>query len=195
MRPEPSPMQSEPFENLKVNWEAFIESLMTEWKTNNLIAVLLLSAILTTLQIDGVSNDPVARSSALASLVCGLMGLLYGCMYTIRFGTMRKGYKAIQWAEEAQQTKTQIFWNVWVFLAMPAVWLCWSIILFVTSILVYVWQTGSDHGHVLQLSPTMALGPRVAVTGLFGLGMLYFILIIFTLRRYGDIADEKWKKR
>ncbi|KAF9459246.1 hypothetical protein BDZ94DRAFT_1122565, partial [Collybia nuda] len=123
------------------------------------------------------------------------MGLLYGCMYTVRFGTMRKAYKAIQWAEEAQKTRTHIFWNVWVFLAMPAIWLCWSIILFLTSIMAYVWRTGSNHDPVLRLSPKGALGPRLAVTGLFGLGVLYFGLIVLTLRRYGDIMDENWKKR
>ncbi|KAF9459264.1 hypothetical protein BDZ94DRAFT_1117209, partial [Collybia nuda] len=123
------------------------------------------------------------------------MGLLYGCLYIVRFGTMRKGYKAIQWAEEAQQTETRIFWNVWVFLAMPAVWLSWSIILFMTSIMAYLWRTGSTNDPTLQLSPRMALGPRLAVSGLFALGILYLGLIIFTLRRYGDIMDEKWKKR
>lgn len=64
-----------------------------------------------------------------------------------------------------------------------------------TSIMAYVWRTGSNHDSVVQLSPTMALGPRLVVTGLFALGMLYFGLIIYTLRRYGDIMDEKWKKR
>lgn len=27
------------------------------------------------------------------------MSLLYGCMFIIRFGTMRKAYKAAEWAE------------------------------------------------------------------------------------------------
>jgi hypothetical protein len=30
--------------------------------------------------------------------VCALVSLLYGCMYIIRFGTMRKTYKAADWA-------------------------------------------------------------------------------------------------
>jgi len=35
-------------------------------------------------------------------------------------------YKATRWAEEARQTTTFIWWNVWVLLAMPAVWLAWA---------------------------------------------------------------------
>ena len=74
-------------------------------------------------------------------------------MYIVRFGTMRKTYKAAfalprktykaaEWAtvrillyrvklpllinnQEAQKSRTGIFWNVWVLLAMPAAWLAW----------------------------------------------------------------------
>lgn len=57
------------------------------------------SAILTILQIDSVAADPLSRYSALLSLVCALMSLLYGCMYSVKFGTMRKVYKAFEWAQ------------------------------------------------------------------------------------------------
>jgi len=56
------------------------------------------SAIVTILQIDGAANDPIARHAALLSLICALMSLLYGCIYIIRFGSMRKTYKAAEWA-------------------------------------------------------------------------------------------------
>ena len=56
------------------------------------------SAILTILQIDGAAEDPITRFSALSSLLCASMSLLFGCMYIIRFGTMRKTYKAAEWA-------------------------------------------------------------------------------------------------
>jgi hypothetical protein len=56
------------------------------------------------------------------------MSLLYGCVFIIRFGTMRTTYKAVEWASEAQQSETSIFWNVWVLLAMPTTWLAWSVV-------------------------------------------------------------------
>jgi len=50
------------------------------------------------LQIQSAAADPLIRYSALLSLLCALMSLLYGCMYIIRFGTMRKTHKAAEWA-------------------------------------------------------------------------------------------------
>lgn len=96
------------------------------------------------MQLPGVVDEPVILYSALASLICSLMSLLYGCVYIIRFGSMRKTYRAIAWAEvsciiswhgqiltalsqAAQKMKTIIWWNVWVLLAMPAVWLAWYV--------------------------------------------------------------------
>ena len=104
-----------------------------------------LRAILTILQIPSAALDPVTRYAALLSLICALMSLLYGCIYIIRFGMMRSTCRAAEWAhvsccsqkydyrilhisffpQEAQKTTTSIFWNVWVFLAMPATWLAW----------------------------------------------------------------------
>jgi len=51
------------------------------------------------LQIDSAAADPVTRFSALTSMICALMSLLYGCIFIIRFGTMRKTYKALELAE------------------------------------------------------------------------------------------------
>ena len=57
---------------------------------------------------------------------------------------MRKPYKAAEWAQvsiymslparihliffqELQKSRTGIFWNFWVLLAMPAAWLAWQV--------------------------------------------------------------------
>jgi hypothetical protein len=97
------------------------------------------------LQIQGAGDDPVTRAGALLALVCALMSLLFGCMYVVRFGSMKRTHQALTWAEvcnlrllfiynstvqkrvvqEAQNINKSIWWNVWVLLAMPAVWLSW----------------------------------------------------------------------
>jgi hypothetical protein len=91
--------------------------------------------------------------------------------------------------QEARKTYTLIWWNVWVLLAMPAVWLAWSMVLFLTAILSIVWHiapfpapTPSDSGDARHSGGTLAA--RVAVTCVFGLGVVYFVLIVVTLRRY-----------
>ncbi|TFY76837.1 hypothetical protein EWM64_g7176 [Hericium alpestre] len=182
------------------SWEAFIDSLIREWKTLNVVSALLLSAILTMFQIPDAANDPLTRTAALLSLVCALMSLSYGCIYIVRFGTMRSMIRASRWAEEAQKTKTSILWNVWVLLAAPAVWLAWSMVAFVVSILSFVWRTGStgdpssdDPGENPRiLSQRQALGPRVAITAVLALGLVYFAMIVMTFRSYGS---GRWSRR
>jgi hypothetical protein len=41
-------------------------------------------------------SDPWILTSALCSLICALLSLLYGCLYIIRFSTMKKMHKAAQ---------------------------------------------------------------------------------------------------
>ncbi|KAJ7605342.1 hypothetical protein FB45DRAFT_1144654 [Roridomyces roridus] len=177
------------------NWDNFIDDLMSEWQTLNIVSVLLMSAILTMLQIDSASH-PIIRTSALFSLICALMSLLYGCVYIIRFGSMRKMYKASSFAEEAQKSTTSIWWNVWVMLAMPTVWLAWAMILFFVCIMSFVWLTGSTNSPTdVVLSPRAALGVRVALTAVFSLGLVYFVLIVETFHRYGDPLDREWMRR
>jgi hypothetical protein len=104
----------------KQSWETFVDSLMREWKTLNLVSALLLSsvsivshlvdilmilivlngrAIISMFQSQVMANDPVIRTAALLSLTSALMSLSYGCIYIVRFGTMRNMYKATRWAE------------------------------------------------------------------------------------------------
>jgi hypothetical protein len=105
-----------------------------------------------------------------------------------------------------------IVWNVWVLLAMPAVWLAWyasrpkydmnsliskwlsyrSMILFMVSILTFVWRTGSasDPSPRDPLSETAILGPRIVITFVVFIGFLYLYLIIRTLKSYGIHAGQ-----
>jgi hypothetical protein len=80
---------------------------------------------------------------------------------------------------------------------MPSVWLAWSMLLFIVAILSFVWRTGAanDPDPRSPLSTTGALGPRIAVTGVFGLGMIYFVLIVKTLTSYGGPRnrDSLWR--
>ncbi|KAJ7911121.1 hypothetical protein B0H13DRAFT_587241 [Mycena leptocephala] len=172
----------------KHSWENFIGSLIKEYKTLNLVSALFMSAILTMFQIPPVASDPVTRTTALLSLVSALMSLCYGCVYILRFATMGSMYRAAKFAEEARKTDTLIWWNVWTLLSMPAVFLAWSVVFFIISMTSFVWRTGSvlDPNERQLLGPHAVLGPRIAITVVLLLGLLYFALIIATLRRYGE---------
>ena len=45
----------------------------------------------------------------------------------IVFATLPAPFNFLQ---EAQKSKANIWWNVWVMLAMPAIWLTWYVILY-----------------------------------------------------------------
>ncbi|KAJ8455733.1 hypothetical protein ONZ45_g18871 [Pleurotus djamor] len=186
------PLVSPALVRFKNSWEAFIDSLLREWKTLNLVSALLLSAIMTMFQVPDAAYDPVTRTAALISMVCALMSLTYGCVYIVRFGTMRSMYRASRWAEEARKSYTLIWWNAWILLAMPSVWLAWSMISFLVCILSFVWRTGStlDPHERDPMTPRAILGPRIAITAILVLGLLYFVLIIQSLKSYGSRRRE-----
>lgn len=65
-----------------------------------------------------------------------------------------------------------------------------SMIAFIASILSFVWRTTSvstspPSSPPSTFSPGGLLAVRIVITSVFGLGMVYFILIVRTLRRYG----------
>ncbi|KAL1702335.1 hypothetical protein EV121DRAFT_271812 [Schizophyllum commune] len=59
-------MLSFPLLQFKKTWEQFIDNLLQEWK------------------IEAAAADPILRTAALLALICTLMSLLYGCLYTVR---------------------------------------------------------------------------------------------------------------
>ncbi|KAI0655301.1 hypothetical protein C8Q70DRAFT_924043 [Cubamyces menziesii] len=198
------PVVSPALARFKNSWEQFVDTLMREWKTFNLVSALLCTTILTIFQIEDAAADPVTRWSSLMSLVFALMSLSYGCVYIVQFGTMRSMDRASRWAEEAQKSRTAIWWNIWVLLATPAVWLAWSMISFCVAILSFVWRTGSQSdegsGAPSPLDARQALGVRIAISAVFAFGLFNFFMIIRTFSSYSRIAvrrdrRRRWNKR
>ncbi|EJF60038.1 hypothetical protein DICSQDRAFT_108072 [Dichomitus squalens LYAD-421 SS1] len=188
------PMVSPALARFKISWENFVDTLMREWKTFNLVSALLCTTILTIFQIPEAAGDPLTRWSALLSLVCALISLSFGCVYIVHFGTMRSMDRASRWAEEARKTRAALLWNIWVLLATPAVWLAWSMIAFCVAILSFVWRTGSaadPQGGYAPLSRTQALGVRVAISAVFVFGLVNFWMIITTFSSYSHISVRR----
>ena len=67
---------------------------------------------------------------------------------------------------------------------------------YIVCIMSFVWRTGTtadmDRG---TMSPSEARVPRVIVSVVLSLGLIYFGLIASTLRRYGDMMDQAWQRR
>ena len=62
-------------------------------------------------------------------------------------------------------------------------------IAFIVLILSYVWRAGDtsdpEDGSWSRLTPTQALGPRLAITAFVALGLLNFLMILRTFKKYG----------
>jgi len=67
-----------------------------------------------------------------------------------------------------------------------------SMLLFISAILSFVWRTGSvlDPTDWPPLSARAVLGPRIAVTGVLVLGMVYLGMIVRTLKNYGSYRNS-----
>ncbi|KAF8872948.1 hypothetical protein BD779DRAFT_1420102, partial [Infundibulicybe gibba] len=113
------------------------------------------------------------------------MSLLYGCLYIVRFGTMKKMYSAARYVDNAKQTNNSAFWNAWVLIAMPAVWLSWSIIFFFVCILSYVWQDQSGNtGSRRPTISTPSLPAQIVISVIFSIGLIYFVMVAQTFSYY-----------
>jgi hypothetical protein len=98
-----------------------------------------------------------------------------------------------------------LIWNIWTFLSLPAAWLAWSGLFFCATIVSFVWTSGdrqtpfldwvSKGGtevEVLGPTSTAVLVPRVLVSALFLIGLIYAIQATRFLTRWAGLnaGDE-----
>lgn len=71
-----------------------------------------------------------------------------------------------------------------------------AVVLFLASITSFVWRSALSQGRDGPKETFQEqLGPRVAISALLVLGLCYFIQLIGTFRRYGDLMDRIWRDR
>lgn len=67
--------------------------------------------------------------------------------------------------------------------------------LYIVCIMAFVWRSGtSGLESSLNLSSRAELVIRIIISVILAIGVLYFILVMNTLRRYGDSMDKQFKK-
>ncbi|KAF8638488.1 hypothetical protein AX17_002176 [Amanita inopinata Kibby_2008] len=182
------------FDEVKRSWNEFIDSVCKEWSTLNIVSVLLLTAIYNVLQLEGTSGSALIQCTALMSLISALMSLTYGCLYIIRFETMRRPYKAMQWAWDARNISRSIWWNVFILLALPSVWLAWSLTLFLICTMAIVWKAASHTRDPHGIGP-LPLSVQITVSAFLLVGLIYLVLVVSTFARYDAILDKTWYQR
>lgn len=93
-----------------------------------------------------------------------------------------------------------LIWNIWTFLSLPAAWLAWSVLFFCITIASFVWTSGdrqtpfldwdSNGGagvDAIRPTSTVVLVPRVLVSALFLIGLVYAIQAARFLTRWAGL--------
>ena len=69
-------------------------------------------------------------------------------------------------------------------------------ILYIVCIMSLLWRTGTtDDADRGPMTPEDAFVFRIVATCVLSLGLIYFVLIASTLRRYGEMMDQAWRRR
>ncbi|KAJ7056079.1 hypothetical protein C8F01DRAFT_376116 [Mycena amicta] len=185
--------------NFHYAWDAFLDTLVKEWKAQAVISALLLSAILSLLQLSLIT-DSISRTTALLALICALLSVSFASIYVFQFGggAIRKIWKAAKIAEEAQKQEHRIsisiIWNTWIFLAVPAIWFAWSIILFLASITIFVWRTYTLSHPFETPTRTRTIAGAIALSAVLLIGVVCLCGVLWTFRRFGDREDRRWQR-
>ena len=174
--------------------------------------------MLTFLQIAEAGYHPFTRLTALLSLECAFMSLLYSVLYLAHFhslgdieattwvfvgGSSPKRSKTNLVSKAAAQPSTSLYWNMWLFLAFPTVWSGWSLMFFSASLLSFVWTSGdrrvpeltpfTDENQTKGFMPMSfrdftPLWPRIILTVVFAFGFGVGLLV---MRAFEDASANK----
>jgi hypothetical protein len=68
--------------------------------------------------------------------------------------------------------------------------------MYIVCIVSLIWRTGTtEDANRGPMTPEDAFPFRIIVTAILSLGLIYFVLIASTLRRYGEMMDQAWHRR
>ncbi|KAJ6597513.1 hypothetical protein DFH09DRAFT_1132080 [Mycena vulgaris] len=152
------------------------------------IAGILFGVLFTVLQISSASYDPMVRTIVQLSIVCLFFGAVYAFILSMALGKLETGTEGLVWIRQATSRATRnLFWNPWIMLSMPLTWIIWGVIYFAVFILVFLWRSGAIDERDENSKPSLhqEYGPRAITTLIFGVGVVYLILIIITVRGMG----------
>ncbi|KAJ7137868.1 hypothetical protein C8R44DRAFT_766380 [Mycena epipterygia] len=165
-------------------WDTFTDILLKQWKTLGLFSTLIFGATLTMFQIPSVTSSSVLSIVAHSTLLCVVMSLIYTSLLSVYFGGWRSRVTAERWVQEIRAANPHRFWNFWVLISLPAVWTCWSIFLFLASMVLFVWPIGQYDSSQDSINGVQeSLGIRIFLMTVVLYGAVHLALAISLLRR------------
>ncbi|KAJ7154229.1 hypothetical protein C8R46DRAFT_447293 [Mycena filopes] len=163
-------------------WDNFTDILLKKWKTLGLFSTLIFGATLTMFQIPSVTASSLLRTLTHCALLCVMMSLMHTSLLSLYFGSWKSGGTAVRWVQEMRAADPYTFWNFWVLIALPAVWTCWGIFLFLGCMILFVWPLGE---HDPEGTHELGVGARIFLMVVVVIGGVHLALTIATLKRVG----------
>ncbi|KAJ7450599.1 hypothetical protein FB451DRAFT_1285626 [Mycena latifolia] len=167
--------------------QALCKRWANEWAKLGTGAFVLLCCFYTMLDRSRASYDLIGYTVVLLSMTCIFFGIAYAVILSVTFGKLDTNTaEGLDWIRKVLlRPPTNRFWNPWIMLSMPAVYIIWGVTLFILS---FIWRTGDTHGNDEDSNPSLKeeYGPQIAATFMFVLGVIYLRLMIRDLRRMGS---------
>ncbi|KAJ2920839.1 hypothetical protein H1R20_g2834, partial [Candolleomyces eurysporus] len=107
---------------------------------------------------------------------------------------MRAPHKVAEWAQKTQNkglSLRSLIWNVWLMLALPAIWLIWSLLFYITCIMVLIWSV-KIRGSPAEFNRPVAYAARVVISLILTAGFAYLVMAV---REFIELSkDSKFKE-
>ncbi|KAJ7029350.1 hypothetical protein C8F04DRAFT_42183 [Mycena alexandri] len=137
-------------------------------------------------QIPSVTASSLLESLTRCALLCVTMSLIYTSLLTIYFDGWTSSGTAAGW--EIRNANPYTFWNFWILIALPAVWTCWGIFLFLASMILFVWPLGEDGAK--ERGHDSSLGARIFLMAVLVVGGVQLALMISMLKRINKSVHD-----
>ncbi|KAL7410229.1 hypothetical protein BDY24DRAFT_184861 [Mrakia frigida] len=174
------------------SWREFIEGLVMEWTSLNLISSLLLSSAMTMTGADEVSDFPYTRMAGFATSILSIGSLVHSIFLT--WTHQAKGQSDIDVGHPYLDRHAHSFTRLAVMLSLPAVMLLWALIFFAVAICAWAWEErlkGADPGGWLVSSSTTTIMAITLVTVFSSIGSVsVYITLDLSSSSHADFSSS-----
>ncbi|KAF7319700.1 Ankyrin repeat-containing protein [Mycena kentingensis (nom. inval.)] len=166
--------------NFRYAWDAFLDRLVREYAAMGILGALILFTIsISTFSSKLLPSDSTAtRTLLLLSALCALLALVFAGAYALLLGGGAMRRVLVPGRLAAHPGRIFEFWNIWIVLSLPVLWVTWSLTLLIASLTLTVWHPPTDSHS--PSSPPLVSTIQIVFTTLLGLGVSLLFLAVWT---------------
>ncbi|KAF8959540.1 hypothetical protein BDZ97DRAFT_1922887 [Flammula alnicola] len=149
------------------SWKAIARDLIKIWTLVCKGGLGLCPLSLTMLQIHGVTESTLARTSTIAACVCGGSAFLLSAVFISMRSKLNRGKIAHLWVEASPSLSVPEAVIFWTTLVSPMSYLIWSILFCVLTLLVVSWNKYIGGGIAPDAGNSEGAKPAFIISGVF----------------------------